>query len=121
MASPETDDSAGDAVGLLRRVDVAALDGRRRIHVAVWAESKTPSCRLAAIVPLVETSPGPDPTRYASAAALSLVNTALIVAAYQRVLPRGGGDTVGHQPVSDRLEGSALPAFGDDPTGDLQR
>ena len=43
--------------------------------------------------------------RYTSAAALSLVTTALIVAGYQRVLPREVGDTVGHQAFGDRLEG----------------
>ena len=36
-------------------------------------------------------------------------------------LATGGGDTVGHQPLGDRLEGSALTAFGDDPAGDLRR
>ena len=66
MASPGAGDSAGDAVGLLRRVDVAALDGRRRIHVAVWAESATPRCQARRdSFPLG--SPGSDPTHYVSA------------------------------------------------------
>jgi hypothetical protein len=58
--------------------------------------------------------------RYASAAALSLVTTALIVAAYQRVLSRAVG-TPGRQFLGDRLERPSVATLGDGAAGDLHR
>ena len=49
-----------------------------------------------------------------------LVTTALIVAAYQRVLSRAVG-TPGHQPLGDRLERPSVATLGDGAAGDLHR
>jgi hypothetical protein len=47
------------------------------------------------------------------------VTIARIVAGYQRVLPPGCGNPVGHQRVGDRLKCPAVGPLGDDPTSDL--
>jgi hypothetical protein len=57
--------------------------------------------------------------RHASAAALSLVTTALIVA--QRVFLRAVGTLSAHQALGDRPERKSVATLGDGAAGDLHR
>ena len=95
------------------------LDGRHPIQVAVRAGICAPPLPLAAIRSFRPVPSGSHALRERGGVVAS--HHGLDRRRIPAGLATGSRNPVGHQPLGDRLKGSAFPPFDDDPASDLQR